>query len=98
LLNLIAALPQSFLNENSTELSLPLFDTAPYAELKKVLVLFYRRKINFEKPNLEMFFCKKLLKKKRDLNKIVIEQLGYRKNYFAVHTHTIETQTAETPV
>jgi len=45
-----------------------------------------------------MFFCKKLLKKKRDLNKIVIEQLGYRKNYFAVHTHTIETQTAETPV
>jgi len=45
-----------------------------------------------------MFFCKKLLMKKRDLNKIVIEQLGYRKYYFAVHAHTIETQTAETPV
>jgi len=32
------------------------------------------------------------------LKKIVIEQLGYRKNYFTVHAHTNETQTAETPV
>jgi len=37
--------------------------------------LFYRRRIYFEKPNLEMFFCKKLLKKTRDLKKIVTEQL-----------------------
>jgi len=32
------------------------------------------RRIYFEKPNPEMFFCKKLLKKKRHLKKIVIEQ------------------------
>ena len=98
LLNLVAALPQSFLNKNSSKLSLPLFATAPFAAREKVLVLFYRRKINFEKPNLEMFFCKKLLKKKRDLKKIVIEHLGHRKNYFTVHTHTNETQTAQTHV
>jgi len=39
-----------------------------------------------------------LLKKKRDLKIIVIEHLRYRKNYFTVHTHTNETQTAETPI
>jgi len=72
---LIAALPQPFLNKNSSELSLPLFATAPSAALKKLVVLFYRHRIYFEKPNPEMFFCKKLLKKKRDLKKIVIEQL-----------------------
>jgi len=67
---MIAALPQLFLNKNSSELSLPLFAASPFAALqKKVLVLFYRRRINFEKPNLEMFFCKKLLKKKCDLKK-----------------------------
>jgi len=71
LLNLIAALPQPFLNKNSSELplSLPPFATAPFAALKKFLVLFYRRRIYFEKPNPEMFFCKKLLMKKRDLKK-----------------------------
>jgi len=37
LLNLIAALPQPFLNKNSSELSLPLFGTAPFAALKKIL-------------------------------------------------------------
>jgi len=26
-----------------------------------------------------------------------MEQLGYRKNYFTVHAHTNETQTAQTP-
>jgi len=39
-----------------------------------------------------------LLQKKRDLNKIVIEQLRYRKNYFTVHAHKNETETAQTPV
>jgi len=46
--------------------------------------MFYRRRIYFEKPNLEMIFCKKLLKKTRDLQKVVIEQLWYGKNYFIV--------------
>ena len=45
-----------------------------------------------------MFFCKKLLKNKRDLKKIVIEQLWYRKNYFTMDAHINETHTAETPV
>jgi len=81
------------MNKNSSELSLPLL----LLQLKKYLVLFYRRRIYFEKPNLEMFFWKNLLKKKRDLKKIVIEQLWYRKNYFTVHVHLNETQTAETP-
>jgi len=45
-----------------------------------------------------MFFCKMLLKKKRDLKKIVIEQLWYRKNYFTVNAYINETQTAETPI
>jgi len=71
LFNLIAALPQSFLNKNSGELSLPLL----LLHLKKFLVLFYRHSIYFEKPNPEIFFCKKLLKKKRDLENVVIEQL-----------------------
>ena len=89
---------QLFLNKNSSELSLPLFATAPFAALKKFLVLFHRRRIYFEKPNPEMFFCKKLIKIKRDLKKIFIEQLWYRKNYFTVHAHVNETQTAETPI
>jgi len=33
LLNSIAALPQSFLNKNSSKLALPLFATAPFAAL-----------------------------------------------------------------
>jgi len=74
-LNLIAALPQPFLNKNSSELSLQLFATAPIAALKKIFGFVYRRRIYFEKPNPEMFFCKKLLKEKRDLKKTVIEQL-----------------------
>jgi len=43
--------------------------------LEKLLVLFYRRTIFFENPNSEMFSCKKLLKKTRDLKKKIIEQL-----------------------
>jgi len=66
---LIAALLHPSLNKNRSELSLLLFTTAPSAALKKFLVLFYRRRIYFEKPNPEMIFCKKLLKKKRDLKK-----------------------------
>ena len=42
------------------------------------------------------FFCKKLLKKTRDLKKKVIEQLRYRKKYFTVQENMNETQTAET--
>jgi len=45
-----------------------------------------------------MFFCKKLLKKTRDLKNIVIEQLWYRKNYFTVQANINETQTTETPI
>jgi len=41
LLNLIAALLHPLLNKNSSELSLPLFATAPFAALKNFLVLFY---------------------------------------------------------
>jgi len=64
--------------------SLPLFATAiryRYSlpllllHLKNFLVLVHRRSIYFEKRNPKMFFCKKLLKKTRDLKKIVIEQL-----------------------
>jgi len=45
-----------------------------------------------------MFICQKLLKKKCDLKKLVIdEQLCY-KNDFTLHAHINETQTAETPV
>jgi len=62
------------------------------------MMSMHRRRIYFEKPNPEMFFCKKLLKKTRDLKRIVIEQLWYRKNYFTVHAHTNETQIAETPI
>jgi len=98
LLNLIAALLHPLPNKNSSELSLPLFGTAPFATLKNFLVLFYRRRIYFEKPNPEMLFCKKLLKKTCDLKRLVIEKLWYRKNYFTVHAHTNETQTAETPI
>ena len=36
-----------------------------------------------------------LLKKKRNLKKIVVEQLWCRKSYFIVYTHVNETQTAE---
>jgi len=40
-----------------------------------------------------------LLKKKRNLKKIVVEQLWYSKRYFTVYrsTHINETYTAETP-
>jgi len=38
-----------------------------------------------------MLFWKKLLKKKRELKKIVIEQLWYRKSYFTVYTRINET-------
>jgi len=80
LLNSITALWHLLLNKNSIELSLLLF----LLHFKKILVLFYWRRIYFEKPNFEMFFLKKLLKKKRDLKKIVNEQLWYRKNHFTV--------------
>jgi len=66
LLNLIAALPQPFLNKNSSELSLPLL----LLHFKKSFGLVYTRKIYFEKANLEIFFCKMLLKKTRDLKKV----------------------------
>jgi len=39
LFDLTAALPQPFLNENSSELSLPLFATAPFAALKNIFGL-----------------------------------------------------------
>jgi len=39
LLNLIAVLPQPFLNKNSSEL--PLFATAPFAALKKIFGLCF---------------------------------------------------------
>jgi len=45
-----------------------------------------------------MFFCKKLLKKTRDLKKIVIEQLLHRKNYFTLQANINETQTTEAPI
>jgi len=65
----VAALPPPFLNKIVASYryrySLPLL----LLHLKKFLVLFYRRGIYFEKPNPEMFFCKKLLKKKRDQKK-----------------------------
>jgi len=38
-------------------------------------VLFYLRRIYFEKPNLAFIFEKMLLKEKRNLKKIVVEQL-----------------------
>jgi len=49
LLNLIAALPQQLLNKNSSELSLLLFATAPFAALKKNLGLVLQTKDLFGK-------------------------------------------------
>jgi len=62
-LNSTAALSHPLLNKNSSELSLRLFATVLFAALKKFLVLFYRRRIYFEKPNLEMFFEKVFFRK-----------------------------------
>jgi len=46
-----------------------------------------------------MFFLKKVVKEKRDLKKIVIEQFWYiQETYFTVYAHINETLTAETPI
>ena len=93
------ALSHLSLNKYRSELSLPLFATAPFAALwKKCLVLFYWRSFYFVKPNLEMFFWKTFLEKERDLKKIVIEQLWHRKSYFTLYAHINETQTTKTPI
>jgi len=50
------------MNKNSSELSL--FATAPFAALKKILVLCYKHKIYFEKPNPQILFLQRVVKEK----------------------------------
>ena len=76
--------------------SLPLF----LLYFRKILVLFYWRTIYFQKPNLEMFFWKKLLKKKRDLKKnsqwtvMIYEKLFYSIYIYKWNTDCTNGQSA----